>query len=783
VFQAGIADHKINARKYLNARLFIMALLTLTPPAVLAEEIGFAADEVFLEMIINQQPMGIVLLLRSDDRLFLGSKDLRGLRLRLPDITPLTLDGEEFYAFDTLEGLSYRFEETTQTLIVEAPPSLFDVTLLKGMDTNFSAPNLASQGGFLNYNLYANHRQGQTSTKGLMELGGFGGWGAAQTHILVKDLNEQAKAIRLDTTWTRDLPMQTASLRFGDAVSGTSSWGGAVRFGGIQWASNFSIQPGYIPFPLPDISGEVALPSTVNLYVNNALRMTRKVPIGPFSIEDLPVTTGQGDARLVVSDVLGHEKVINKPFFTSSRLLKPGLQDYSYELGFVRRNIGSESNNYGYPLAVGTHRLGLSEQFTREIHVELLSNQQSAGLSGVLLSPVFGELSGSFAVSQSEKGLGRLLQMGFNRQISNISFGAKTQLASQRFVKLGMLSEKLAPKQINQMYVQMTNSLGSFGASYAHQAFYDRNEKKVFRAAYSKKLRSNGSLSVSMNRSLSGTADTHLYLNFSMPLGKRGNVSISNSGKLGRGQTRLQVGSGLSEGNGVGYNLLLGIDNPDQRHAEVNMQNEVGNYKLAVKQSQGQTYFRGEASGSVAFLEGGAFLSSSINDSFALVQVADYPDVGIYADNKLVSRTNAKGYALISKLRPYEKNLLRIEQSDLPYDAQIDGVQLEAVPYFRSGLFLKFPVKRSRSALLSVVLENGNPLPAGAQAQIIEDSIGENEVFPVGLRGEVYLTGLAASNRLRINWKEQSCDFAFTFPETIEPLPHLGIYTCTGVKP
>jgi outer membrane usher protein len=241
--------------------------------------------------------------------------------------------------------------------------------------------------------------------------------------------------------------------------------------------------------------------------------------------------------------------------------------------------------------------------------------------------------------------------------------------------------------------------------------------------------------------------------------------------------------NGLSEGNGVGYNLLLGIDDPDQRHAEVNMQNEVGNYKLAVEQSQGQTYFRGKASGSVAFLEGGAFLSSSINDSFAVVQVADYPDVGIYADNQLVSRTNAKGYALISNLRPYEKNLLRIEHSDLPFDAQIDGVQLEAVPYFRSGLFLKFPVKRSRSALLSVVLENGNPLPAGAQAQIIEDSIGENEVFPVGLRGEVYLTGLAASNRLRINWKEQSCDFAFTFPETIEPLPHLGIYTCTGVKP
>ena len=160
------------------------------------------------------------------------------------------------------------------------------------------------------------------------------------------------------------------------------------------------------------MSGEVALPSTVDLYVNDTFRKSWEVPSGPFSIEDLLVTTGQGDARLLVRDVLGHEEVIIQPFFTSSSLLKPGLQDYSYELGFMRRNFGTDSNNYGHPLVVGTHRLGISEHFTGEIHVELLSNQQSAGLGGVLLSPVAGELSGSFAVSQSEKGLGQIAEGG-----------------------------------------------------------------------------------------------------------------------------------------------------------------------------------------------------------------------------------------------------------------------------------------------------------------------------------------------------------------------------------
>jgi outer membrane usher protein len=126
---------------------------------------------------------------------------------------------------------------------------------------------------------------------------------------------------------------------------------------------------------------------------------------------------------------------------------------------------------------------------------------------------------------------------------------------------------------------------------------------------------------------------------------------------------------------------------------------------------------------------------------------------------------------------------VRIEQSDIPLDAQVGAVQLDAVPYFRSGLVLKFPVKRSRGALLTVVLENGELLPAGAQVEIINENILENELYPTGMGGEVYLTELELENQLRVIWKEQSCEFSLPFPETTDPLPHLGTYICIGVEP
>ncbi|MEA3155415.1 MAG: outer rane usher protein, partial [Betaproteobacteria bacterium] len=58
-----------------------------------------------------------------------------------------------------------------------------------------------------------------------------------------------------------------------------------------------------------------------------------------------------------------------------------------------------------------------------------------------------------------------------------------------------------------------------------------------------------------------------------------------------------------------------------------------------------------------------------------------------------------------------------------------------------------------------------------------------NEEFAVGMKGEIYLTGLQEMNRLRITWRGQSCELSVPFPETTDPLPHLGTYTCAGVAP
>jgi outer membrane usher protein len=76
-----------------------------------------------------------------------------------------------------------------------------------------------------------------------------------------------------------------------------------------------------------------------------------------------------------------------------------------------------------------------------------------------------------------------------------------------------------------------------------------------------------------------------------------------------------------------------------------------------------------------------------------------------------------------------------------------------------------------------IKLDDGSDLPAGAEVTV--DS--QVAPFPVGLRGEVYLTGLDETSRLRATWNGQSCDMTISFPATADPLPRLGPVTCQGI--
>jgi outer membrane usher protein len=154
--------------------------------------------------------------------------------------------------------------------------------------------------------------------------------------------------------------------------------------------------------------------------------------------------------------------------------------------------------------------------------------------------------------------------------------------------------------------------------------------------------------------------------------------------------------------------------------------------------------------------------------------VPENAGVRIYGDNQLMGRSDRKGLLLLPSLRPYQDNLVGIEQADLPIDVRIDAMSLNAVPFARSGLLLRFPVQRQRGAVLRIVFDDGAALPAGSRVRLA----GSDEWFPTGTRGEVYVTGLNEHNLIEVEGAGQTCIITADYPVEAGPLPRLGPFTC-----
>lgn len=735
---------------------------------------------------INRQNLAqtVLVLEGKAGALYLWSKDLARWRLLAPAAaTAIDFHGEKYYPLSAIADVSHEYNPQELTLMIEVRPDAFARTSREAAGGGIPPPVRSGPGGFLNYDLNFSHSPGNTQRAGLFELGYFNRHGVGIGNILAENLGSHVRLTRLDTTWTVDYPDKRQTLRLGDAINEPGSWGRSVRFGGIQFGTNFSTQPAFVTFPPQSATGQAVLPSTVDVFVNNALITRQNVPPGPFSISNLPVINGAGEVQLVMTDLLGRQQIVTRPFYGSQDLLAKGLEDFSYEFGVARQNFGIASNDYRGWLGSGTYRRGISERFTGEVRAEAMPGQAALGAGGAWLAPGTGTINAHLAGSHSRAGNGHTAMVGFDRQAQSWSFGARRQWTSSGFTQVGQPAAQLPPAQVSSLNLSYAGShAGAISFAYLSQHNRGAADSRLATMSYSLSLGRFGSLSVAAVRDLTGESGTTVFALLSIPLGSTASVSLgAQSVRGGSGASRTDFTTtlqrNLPSGEGYGYRIQARDDGATE--ASLALQNNVGTYTAGAARVAGATTTRLGATGGVAMLGGDLFPSRRIDQSFAVARIPDYPNVRMLTDNQYAGRTDARGNALIPRLRAYDRNVISIDQRDLPLDAEIRTLNLEAVPYFRSGIDVRFPIRHSRAATLTILLEDGTPMPIGATVT----ASGSDTVFVVGYEGEVYVAGLGASTRLRATWRNQYCEFDVALAPGKDPLPDLGTFICKGVKP
>jgi outer membrane usher protein len=158
--------------------------------------------------------------------------------------------------------------------------------------------------------------------------------------------------------------------------------------------------------------------------------------------------------------------------------------------------------------------------------------------------------------------------------------------------------------------------------------------------------------------------------------------------------------------------------------------------------------------------------------------VPGYPDVGVGFQSTVMARTDARGRALVPRLMPYRSNSVRLDPSELPISAELDSIEMTAVPPARSGVKLTFPVRSGRGALITLLFEDGAPAPAGAEVELA----GDSKEFFVARRGQAFVTGLQEKNTLRVKWNGRSCELEVALPAgSKDEIARLGPLVCLGV--
>src|SRR5262249_55434017 len=133
--------------------------------------------------------------------------------------------------------------------------------------------------------------------------------------------------------------------------------------------TNTDLDPYYVNYALPRITGSVLAPSTASVYVGGRQISTFPLRPGPFEFQQLPVASGLGRAEVVLTDASGQREVIPVEFYLNTALLRRGEQDYHYLAGKERTSFGT-SVSYGRTLGEAIHRYGFTDGLTVGFHVE-----------------------------------------------------------------------------------------------------------------------------------------------------------------------------------------------------------------------------------------------------------------------------------------------------------------------------------------------------------------------------------------------------------------------------
>jgi outer membrane usher protein len=753
----------------------------IPPPTAQASA---ALSDLQLEVYVNGRSQNLIAAFhRGDDgRLSIDAEQLKNVGIK-PAEAARRADGS--IDIGKLPGIDFEYDTSAQTIHFTAQESAradkkYDATGAgDSSDAGIVKEDSADEegqstgiGAVLNYTLYASSGGDDWDALGNFEgLSGafesrlysaYGVLSSSQIASTSSDGNYGTK--RLDTTWSYSDENRLMEYRLGDIQTGGLSWTRPVRLGGIQIQRDFSLRPDLVTIPMPGLSGSAAVPSTVDVYVNDSRRFSQDVPEGPFSITNLPVITGAGTARLVVRDALGREAVTETPFYTSPSLLLPGLWDISGETGYARRNFGVESNDYDDRLMLSvTGRLGITDWLTGEAHGEGGEDLVNGGLGAVFSLGPYGVANLAGAMSSHDGATGYQIAASLEAEIGGFNLFVRTQRTFGDYDDIASVTADLVERNDGTGFYsarppaaldQISLSFPSFEKTTLNLNFTqletaENDRSRLLGMSASRPIGENGNAFLTAYADISEPDSYGIFAGLSWRIGDNltasTNVSSDNDGYA----AGADLVRSAPDGRGLSWRVHDAEGKSPNRLASAAFRGSLGKVSAGIQQFGDSVEANAEIDGALVAAGGGIFLADRVDDAFAVVDVGA-PNVDVQIENRPIGRTNGSGKLLVPGLRAHEKNAISIDPANLPLDMQVDTTRRIVRPKEKSGVIVKMrgTTSGSHSRLLTMRDERGAYVETGA---LLRAASGKGADFPVGYDGQVYISDLKPGAELEVD--------------------------------
>ncbi|MEH1709581.1 fimbrial biogenesis outer membrane usher protein, partial [Acinetobacter pittii] len=420
----------------------------------------------FLNISINSNASEDLVAVKQskDGKLYIRSSALKTLRLKMDEHIP----DNQWVCINDLNGIQFKYLENEQSLNLKVPSNMLTGYSVDLSGQQVTSPQLLKMkplnAAILNYSLYNTITNYENVFSGTAEgifnsvIGNF------FSGVLYNGSNENSysheKWVRLESKWQYVDPEKIRIYTLGDFISNSPDWGSSVRLAGFQWSSAYSQRGDIVTSALPQFSSSAALPSTLDLYVNQQKIYSGLVPSGPFDIKQLPFISGN-EVTLVTTDATGQQSITKKPYYFSYKILAKGINEFSVDVGVPRYNYGLYSNDYDdATFASGAIRYGYSNSLTlsggAEASTDGLSNLGTGFAKNVL---GIGVINADIAASQYKDENGYSTLLGLEGRISkNISFNTSYRKVFDNYFDLARVSQVRYLKD-NQINAELQNYL------------------------------------------------------------------------------------------------------------------------------------------------------------------------------------------------------------------------------------------------------------------------------------------------------------------------------------